>query len=159
MFCLAIIYNFSLLHFKYSILLLPLISLLHTVTCTTNSVNSDQIYKSIITNNYVNQLHLTKTSYYDGSSRAVNNFIVSINRQEQEMLLKEAAKNCSEKIRAFSNYSRVYLPKANHCPANFDSIVCWPETPINDTVYLPCPDYLDKFNIRSKEKQLFTSSF
>ena len=24
--------------------------------------------------------------------------------------------------------------------------MCWPETRVNQTVFLPCPDYLNKFN-------------
>ena len=28
--------------------------------------------------------------------------------------------------------------------------MCWPATSINNTIYLPCPNYINKFNQKSK---------
>jgi hypothetical protein len=41
-------------------------------------------------------------------------------------------------------------PSKLACLTTWDSVMCWPETPVNQTVYLSCPNYIDKFNIKSK---------
>jgi hypothetical protein len=41
------------------------------------------------------------------------------------------------------------------CPIIWDQITCWPETSSNTTVYLPCPNYVNKFNRKSNVNFLY----
>lgn len=36
------------------------------------------------------------------------------------------------------------------CETTWDTILCWPNTPINETLEIQCPNYVDKFNMKSK---------
>jgi hypothetical protein len=36
------------------------------------------------------------------------------------------------------------------CGITWDTIICWPETPVNFSVNVPCPIYVNKFNRKSK---------
>ncbi len=38
----------------------------------------------------------------------------------------------------------------NMCEFTWDQILCWPETFVNRTVSIPCPNYVNKFNKKSK---------
>ncbi len=121
---------------------------------------------------YVNQLHLAKTKPAASANTNANinknnntisnqqqqqrdrrkdkpdNPIVSIEREEQEYLLMLESLKCNLRIYGENN-STGYAPKPNNCPAYFDTVLCWPETPANQTVYENCPDYVDKFNTKS----------
>jgi hypothetical protein len=35
------------------------------------------------------------------------------------------------------------------CPIVWDGVICWPATSVNVTVRIKCPNYIDKFNIKS----------
>jgi len=37
--------------------------------------------------------------------------------------------------------------------------MCWPATPINNTIYLPCPNYINKFNQKSKFNYNFIKNY
>jgi hypothetical protein len=53
----------------------------------------------------------------------------------------------------FKNYF-----KSNHrlnidnktCETTWDEIACWPQTPVNKTLEILCPNYIDRFNRKDK---------
>ena len=38
---------------------------------------------------------------------------------------------------------------SHNCQVYWDKILCWPQTPLNQAVELPCPTYVYKFNRKS----------
>lgn len=52
------------------------------------------------------------------------------------------------------------LQDSTSCQLHWDSLLCWPETSINNTLYLPCPNYVNKFNVLSNKflKIFFTKN-
>ncbi len=68
---------------------------------------------------------------------------VLIEEDDQERELTEAAMECYHKLENAIDFdSRI------HCPVIFDLITCWPQATINETIYLPCADYVNKFNTK-----------
>lgn len=41
-----------------------------------------------------------------------------------------------------------FFKGSDTCRITWDQILCWPETYINQSVYIPCPTYVNKFNRR-----------
>ena len=66
-----------------------------------------------------------------------------IKEDEQERSLTEAYLECFLKQEdAIETDTLVY------CPITFDSITCWPQAQMNETISLPCANYVNKFNTR-----------
>nr|QVK45720.1 G protein-coupled receptor [Proales similis] len=65
-----------------------------------------------------------------------------ISQQEQERRVNEEETKCFDQLRA-------YVPKPNECPMTWDTVICWPPTHAGKVVKLPCPDYIDLFNLKS----------
>ena len=40
------------------------------------------------------------------------------------------------------------------CPRTWDGVICWPETSNGTQVSLPCPDYVNGFNLNGKTCRL-----
>ncbi len=114
---------------------------------------------------------------HEGSSTSIINCpikdqIVDIDEVTQEALITDAERDCiikiySEKrknsngeeddsnidgdsVENDSSDENEKDPSKLVCPTTWDSVMCWPETHVNQTVYLSCPNYIDKFNIKSK---------
>lgn len=82
------------------------------------------------------------TGWTNGSCN--NDHIVSINEQEQEERINEAELQCM--------MDQLDQPEIelDQCGIVWDGVYCWPASKVNETVFRPCPNYLNKFNIREK---------
>ena len=78
----------------------------------------------------------------------VRPYIVNIELSDQMRSIEEKGNECRiELVKSFESMPSNRLK--DHCPIMWDKVMCWPETKINDTVYLPCPDYVSRFNTLS----------
>ena len=65
--------------------------------------------------------------------------------------MSEIDRNLLYPITYLSKPIIIYLIKVSKmCPIFWDSVLCWPEGSLNQTYFMPCPIYVDKFNRKSK---------
>ncbi len=82
----------------------------------------------------------------------VRPYIVKIEAADQESKQTEAFKSCFIKLEQADENSNNASSSDNAltCSLMWDSVTCWPETSVNTTARMPCPDYINKFNTKSK---------
>jgi hypothetical protein len=68
---------------------------------------------------------------------------VLIKEDEQERELTEAYMECLSKQEEI-----IEADYFIYCPITFDSITCWPQAKMNQTIILPCANYVNKFNTK-----------
>ncbi|RMZ93285.1 parathyroid hormone 2 receptor [Brachionus plicatilis] len=86
---------------------------------------------------------LNETYHYhsrvDNMTLCIKPHLVKIGPEEQNLLIKNELKKC---------ISTMNDPEK--CPIKWDTVMCWPETNVNETVGLPCANYVNKFNKKHK---------
>ena len=83
-----------------------------------------------------------------------NRWIVDIEPAEQELLAQKAEIDCDNKL---ESYWLNATANANACYPMWDTVLCWPETSLNTTIQISCPNYILRFNMKSKKYfQLYT---
>lgn len=81
------------------------------------------------------------------------NEIVNIDKETQDLRLREEEEKCNVTIQ--ESIQRNNMNSTLTCPYRFDKIMCWPETTLSETkknitVYLDCPNYINKFVKKNK---------
>lgn len=83
--------------------------------------------------------------FFSSCQALKNKYIVRINEVDQELLHNQAELNCYNSILNSNDTSEEKV-----CSTTWDTVLCWPQTPLNKTIRLQCPNYINKFNTRSK---------
>jgi hypothetical protein len=83
-----------------------------------------------------------------GDTLCVRPYIVRIEALDQETKQAEAALLCHQTELESKASGNATNPLK--CPIFWDSVTCWPETSVNTTARLPCPNYINKFNMKRK---------
>jgi hypothetical protein len=78
----------------------------------------------------------------------VRPYIVKIEDSDQDAKRHDADAACYQTIKSKENESITQDPLK--CPIIFDTVTCWPQADVNTTFSLPCPNYINKFNTKSK---------
>ncbi|THD28388.1 Parathyroid hormone/parathyroid hormone peptide receptor [Fasciola hepatica] len=73
-------------------------------------------------------------------------YMVSV--EETQAILKRLQVECAQNRSMDVHDAR--FAGSPHCFAEFDSIMCWPTTPANETVHLPCPSYIGGVSVTGK---------
>jgi len=66
-----------------------------------------------------------------------------IKEDEQDRELSEAEIECLSR-KEETNDAEYFI----YCPTIFDTITCWPQAKMNQTILLPCANYVNKFNTK-----------
>ncbi|XP_041366702.1 secretin receptor-like [Gigantopelta aegis] len=80
--------------------------------------------------------------------------VVWISPEDQQQRIQNASIACYKQM---YNESR-QIPNGVHCPMYWDTLVCWPDTPAGTVSVMPCPNYVNMFQMDENASKVCTEN-